>query len=284
MIILIRFSILLRFISELVFVLSIFLYFKFINESFVFINNNDNEPSEPNNGPSGQSDSSLSSPPDPNDDGDDDDEEDRDSGFEDLPSDVESQPDYDVYETSDIDHDPRSTMEEDLEQIQEALNGDPNALDNIEQRYPVFFDEVSGNVNAQREALEQIREYLEEEIQALPPAEPQEEEGNNDPSAESSNIPENTTESTNLDSTTGNNKRQLESDDEDISSERPVKKTKNSDDPDDKSNPGGPSMGPGNDSSGSGEVSGPTGSNRVMETILLFSSYLASIISEIYIF
>jgi hypothetical protein len=72
--------------------------------------------------------------------------------------------DSDDLENADVtevdDHNAPEKIIDDLDTIDKARKGDPDALDEIKQEYPEFFKE-----NSDEEGLDQVEEYLEEEFE-----------------------------------------------------------------------------------------------------------------------
>ena len=78
--------------------------------------------------------------------------------------DEEDNSDSDDLENADVteidDHNAPEEIIDDLDTIDKARNGDPDALDEIKREYPEFFKE-----NSDEEGLDQVEEYLESEFE-----------------------------------------------------------------------------------------------------------------------
>jgi len=70
-----------------------------------------------------------------------------------------------VWDDADIEHHAPEQIMKELELIEKALKGDANALNDIKNRFPEFYDEESGNRSV-IDALKQIEKMLEEEFPA----------------------------------------------------------------------------------------------------------------------
>ena len=68
-------------------------------------------------------------------------------------------------DSSDNDHHAPEHINDELELVDRARQGDETALNELRGRFPEYFDENSGNATV-RESLDQIEEMLEEEFEA----------------------------------------------------------------------------------------------------------------------
>nr|WGO76887.1 hypothetical protein [Neopestalotiopsis cubana]WGO76905.1 hypothetical protein [Neopestalotiopsis cubana] len=107
----------------------------------------------------------------------------------------------DYYEDEGIDRGRELPSEDDINTVDGALNGNPDDIESIRQKYEAFFDDPNQSLS---ESLEQVRDYIEEEIRAQDagahhlPAENAENEGsvtnsdngNNSSSRDPSNNPD----------------------------------------------------------------------------------------------